>query len=197
MSDYRKLEYATWLCVHKRMTALGRGRAYSASVERLVRWVGVLVASALMLACEGYRQPTRFVSTVDPELLTLCNLASDRWYEATGIAVECLYGESDYHTPMRWGVPGDCAYGNTNDERIMVRHDARAECNEKVPAPDPEATRLAVVTHELGHAIAGWRDHTHAASGVMGRVTYRGAPIDQASIDWLCETADCVWEEAE
>lgn len=152
----------------------------------------LFVTLILTLGCADERVPTRFISTEDTELYALCEEASDRWYEATGIAVECLYGRGDSYLPMSWGEPGfECATGSTTQARIRIRREA-PPCQ-----PDLVMTRglyLAVVTHEMGHAIAGL-GAGHAPSGVMGR--YVGDTIDQASIDWLCAHAECAWTDPE
>lgn len=193
MVMYQRIEYATWLRVRRRVADPTRGRAYPARLERLVKAIGVLVASALMLACD-VRVPTRLISTTDAELYDMCLIASERWYDATGVYTECLYGASDKHLPMSWGVPEQkCAAAVTSKRRILIRRGPVTECNER---KIPYENHVAIVTHEMGHAMAGV-GAGHAESGIMGRIVYGDSLINQASIDWLCETAECVWEEAE
>lgn len=156
----------------------------------------ILFLTLILCACE-YRQPARFVSTTDTELYGLCLEASDRWYEATGLHIDCLYGSSDRHIAMSWGMPRRCAAGTTTIEEITIRHDPRPDCNERSLGEDPQATYLAIVTHELGHVLAGYRHGTHAESGVMARTAWAGDLIDRASIDWVCASADCAREEPE
>lgn len=198
MSEYRKVEYATWLRVHKRMTDSPRGKSYPAILERLVKVIGVVVASTLLLAgC--VREPSRFVSATDDTLYDLCLTASDRWYDATGIQVDCLYGRSDQHTPMRWGDPGGCRAGSTDEDRILIHEpDHLAECKGGRAWTDEEGAVIleTVVTHEMGHVIAGGH-RGHSVDGAMARVTTPGAPIDESTLEWLCSAVECAWREAE
>lgn len=154
----------------------------------------ILLLALLLTACEYRLKPTRFISTTDEQLYAMCLEASGRWYDATGINVECLYGLGDKYLPLEWGYPGRvCAAGSTSRARIRIRREPLAECNEREMTPE---AHLAIVTHEMGHAIVGG-GLGHAESGVMARSTGPGAIIDQASIDWLCVSAECVWTDPE
>lgn len=182
----------------------------------------IILIGLILFACTP-RIPSRFVSTTDPDLLAACEHAADRWFAASGVAIECALGDLEGYTQLEWGNPSDaCAAGSTSRTRVRVRPGPALECDRGGPVTDPRwphswppsdghTAIMTIVAHEFGHVIVGspsdlaqfvgstvgrpW--HGHAAGGLMARVAGVGARIDAETLDWLCARTECLWEVPE
>lgn len=189
-SMYHECEERVWARLTASLGTLPRVRI---PVDRRVAEILVVLYTAV--GCDMHA--ARIVYTPDETLLDYCDQGAERWYDATGILFECTDVPVPDAVYLVWGIPSNrCAAGMTDHDAIVIRPSDPPEGCGGHGLEWSEQLVVSVVTHEMGHVLAG-RRAGHAEGGIMARVHPPGALIDEATLNWLCSHTECVWEEAE
>lgn len=159
----------------------------------------------LLLSCSGSIQtpplhrPCGQIFSPDAELKTETQVACERWSKATGCDVEVgeagtsvkytegLYyiigDQAIYFEPVEESLPA-CGYFSSTENAIYISRQAETLC--------PEDTIASVVTHEVGHKLAGRPGHAY--DGVMIQVHKSDKEVNlitEASLLWVCLYQNC------
>lgn len=144
-----------------------------------------LVLAAVGCASDDLPSDAELAAT----LLTACDAAAIRWFDAVGIELDCDEIPFVFSDDMPWGW----AMATRPGEQISVRRRAIGSAEHAE----------ALVLHELGHWIAGWPNADQAMHPVDGAVMcWRALPADSmkilpTDIRWLCASTDCAWRQSE